>query len=313
MSQLRFDDRVAIVTGGGRGLGRSYARLLASRGAKVVVNDPGVNRDGTGFDVGPAQEVVGEIEHAGGVAIASTDSVATPQGAKAIVDSAIDRFGRVDILIHSAGNVRWAPLAEMTLQDFDAVLDVHLRGAFLMAQGVFPHMVKAGYGRIVLTSSIAGVYGDYRLANYGAAKAGTIGLCNVIALEGAEKGVKCNIILPGAVTRMADGLDTSTYPPTMGPDMVAPTVGWLAHESCSVSGEMLISMGGRVARAFIAETAGVARDDWSIERIAEQMPVIRSTGASQVFAPVPAGHEEHIRYSFAMRDMAANARTRSAQ
>jgi NAD(P)-dependent dehydrogenase (short-subunit alcohol dehydrogenase family) len=305
MSQLRFDNRVAIVTGGGRGLGRAYARLLASRGAKVVINDPGVNRDGTGFDIGPAQQVVVEIERDGGTAIACTDSVATVKGARSIVDAAIDRFGRVDILIHSAGNVRWAPLAEMTQEDFDAVLDVHLRGAFFMAQSAFPHMTKAGYGRIVLTSSIAGIYGDYRLANYAAAKAGTVGLCNAIALEGAERGVKCNIILPGAVTRMADGLDTSAYPPTMGPDMVAPAVGWLAHESCSVTGEMFISMGGRVAKAFIAETAGVARDDWNLERIAEHMPAIRDTGAPKIFAPVPAGHDEHIRYSFAMRDAAA--------
>jgi len=307
MSLLRFDDRVAIVTGGGRGLGRAYARLLASRGAKVVVNDPGVARDGTGFDIGPAEEVVREIESAGGEAIASTESVASLQGARAIVDAAVERFGRVDILIHSAGNVRWAPLAEMTPENFDAVLDVHLRGAFFMAQSVFPHMTRAGYGRIVLTSSIAAIYGDFRLANYGAAKAGTIGLCNVIALEGAEQGVKCNIILPGAVTRMADGLDISSYPPTMGPEMVAPAVAWLAHETCSVSGEMLISMGGRVARAFMAETAGVARDDWTIERIADEMATIRNTKTQQIFSPVPAGHEEHIRYSFAMRDAAAKA------
>lgn len=308
MTQLRFDDRVAIVTGGGRGLGRAYARLLASRGAKVVVNDPGVNRDGTGFDTGPAQEVVLEIERAGGTAVACAESVATPNGARSIVDCALNRFGRVDILIHSAGNVRWAPLAEMTLEDFDAVLDVHLRGAFFMAQSAFTHMTNAGYGRIVLTSSIAAIYGDYRLANYGAAKAGTIGLCNVISLEGAQQGVKCNIILPGAVTRMADGLDTSTYPPTMGPDMVAPAVAWLAHEECSVTGEMFISMGGRVARAFMAETVGVARDDWSPERIAEQMPAIRDTTAPKIFAPIPAGHEEHIRYSFAMRDEAARGK-----
>lgn len=305
MSELRFDDRVAVITGGGRGLGRAYAHLLASRGAKIVVNDTGVTREGHGADAGPAQEVVNEVKAAGGDAVACTDSVTTSGGASSIVNAAIERYGRVDILIHSAGIVRWGSLTEMTDEDFDAVLDVHLKGAYHIARAAFPHMLSARYGRVALTSSIAGIYGDLRLANYAAAKAGIIGLSNVIAREGAGANIKSNVILPGAVTRMAEGRDVSTYPPSMAPETVAPAVAWLAHESCSITGRMLISMGGRIARAFIAETAGVARDSWTIEQVAQEMNSIQRTNDPLVFNPVPAGHDEHITYSFAMRDAAA--------
>jgi NAD(P)-dependent dehydrogenase (short-subunit alcohol dehydrogenase family) len=299
MRELRFDQRVAIITGAGRGLGRAYALLLASRGARVIVNDPGGSLQGSGLDASPAQEVAREIKAAGGEAAPCTASVATPEGGSAIVQTALDRYGRIDILIHNAGIVRSASLKEMTQADFDAVLDVHLRGAFHVVRPAFPLMCKAGYGRIVLTSSIGGLYGNHRVANYGVAKAGLIGLSNVAALEGAAEGVKCNVIVPGAVTRMAEGLDTSVYPP-MSPELVAPVVGWLAHEACSISGEMLISIAGRVARAFIAESPGVYRDPWSIEQVAEQMDAIRSVHAPLVFPVVPTGHVDHIRHSFAM-------------
>lgn len=295
----RFDDRVAVVTGAGRGLGRSYALLLASNGAKVVVNDPGVNLVGEGVDNGPAEQVVQEIKAAGGEAVACTESVATAEGGKAIIQSALDQYGRIDVLIHNAGNVRRGSLKEMTYEDFDAVLDVHLRGAFHVVRPAFPVMCNAGYGRIVLTSSIGGFYGNHRVANYCVSKAGMIGLSNVVALEGAAEGVKCNIIVPAAVTRMAEGLDTSAYPP-MGPELVAPAVGWLAHESCSISGEMLVSIAGRVARAFIAETPGVYRPAWSIEQVGEQIEAIRTTDAPLIFPVVPSGHVDHLRYSFAM-------------
>ena len=196
-----------------------------------------------------------EIEAAGGEAVACTESVATPEGGQAIIHTALDRYGRIDILIHNAGNVRRASLKEMTYEDFDAVLDVHLRGAFHVVRPAFPVMCDAGYGRIVLTSSIGGLYGNHGVANYAAAKAGVIGLSNVVALEGAAEGVKSNVVVPAAVTRMAEGLDTSAYPP-MGPEHVAPAVAWLAHESCSITGEILVAVAGRVARALIAETAG---------------------------------------------------------
>lgn len=297
MSTLRFDDRVAVVTGGGRGLGREYALLLASRGAKVVVNDPGGSLTGDGTDSAPAHSVVDEIVSAGGQAVAITDSVATPEGGQAIVDTAVERFGRVDILIHNAGTVRRGSLKELTYNDFEAVLDVHLRGAFHIVRPAFPLMCEAGYGRVVLTSSIGGLYGNHEVANYAAAKAGILGLCNVVALEGATDGVLCNAIVPGAVTRMAEGLDTSAYPP-MGADLVAPAVGWLAHESCSVTGEFFVAIAGRIARAVVAESPGVYQPSWTVEQVDEQIDAIRDLSEPVIFPVVPDGHADHIRYSF---------------
>lgn len=299
MSELRFDQRVAVITGAGRGLGRAYALLLASKGARIVVNDPGVSLKGDGVDAGPAQEVVNEIKAAGGEAVACTESVATAAGGKAIIQSALDHYGRIDILIHNAGNVRYGSLKEITYEDFEAVVDVHLRGAFHVVRPAFPLMCKAGYGRVVLTSSIGGLYGNQRVVNYGVSKAAMIGLCNVVALEGAAEGVKCNIIVPGAVTRMAEGIDTSAYPP-MGPELVAPVVGWLSHESCSITGEMLVSIAGRVAKAAIAEAPGVYRPSWSIDQVGEQIDAIRNMDSPWILPVVPSGHIDHIRRSFAM-------------
>lgn len=301
---LRFDDRVALITGAGRGLGRAYALLLAARGAKVVVNDPGVSMQGEGTDAGPAQSVVDEIRAAGGQAIASTDSVATPEGGQAMIDLARDHFGSIDILIHNAGIVRRGGLAELSYADFETVLDVHLRGAFHVVRAAFPHMCAANYGRIVLTGSINGLYGNAGVVNYSVAKAGMIGLSNVAAIEGAAHGVKSNIILPGAVTRMAEGLDTSAYPP-MDPELVAPAVGYLAHQDCAVSGEMLIAMAGRVGRAYTMETVGLFQPDWTIEQIADRLEGIRDTQDALLFPPVPTGHLDHLRYSFAMASQGA--------
>lgn len=299
MAELRFDDRVAVITGGGRGLGRAYATLLAARGARVVVNDLGAAIAGDGGDTRPAEETVAAIRAAGGEAVASTDSVATPEGGQAIIERALDTYGRVDVLIHNAGNTRYSPLAQMSPEDFDAVLDVHLRGAFHVVRAAFGRMCDAGYGRIVLTSSIGGLYGNHRVANYASAKAGMIGLSNVAALEGAEHGVRSNVIVPAAVTRLADSLDTSKYPP-MQPELVAPTVGWLAHESCSVTGEILVSVAGRVARAYLAETPGVYRPEWTIEDVAENIGAIRDPADSWILPPVPSGHGDHLSKSFAL-------------
>ncbi|MUL85677.1 MULTISPECIES: SDR family NAD(P)-dependent oxidoreductase [unclassified Mycolicibacterium] len=307
MSTLSFDDRVAVITGAGRGLGREYALLLASRGAKVVVNDPGGSLTGDGGDSAPAQDVADEIVSAGGQAVAVTDSVATAEGGQAIIDAAIEHFGRLDILIHNAGTVRRGSLKEMSYDDFDAVLDVHLRGAFHVVRPAFPLMCEAGYGRVVLTSSIGGLYGNREVASYAAAKAGILGLCNVVALEGAAEGVLCNAIVPGAVTRMAEGLDTSAYPP-MGPELVAPAVGLLAHESCSVTGEFFVAIAGRLARAVIAETPGVYQPSWTMEEVGDQMDSIRDVSELVIFPVVPDGHANHIRYSF---EMAARQGVRS--
>ncbi|BBY99138.1 SDR family NAD(P)-dependent oxidoreductase [Mycolicibacterium fallax] len=299
MTELRFDGRVAVVTGAGRGLGREYALLLAARGARVVVNDVGGELTGAGADPGPAAAVVEEIVAAGGEAVGCSASVATPEGGAAIIDTAVSAFGRVDALIHNAGNVRRAPLAEMTPEDFDAVLDVHLRGAFHVLQPAFARMRAAGYGRVVLTSSIGGLYGNHQVANYAAAKSGIVGLSNVAALEGAEAGIKCNVIAPAALTRMAEGLDTSAYPP-MGADLVAPAVGWLAHETCSVTGEMYAAIAGRIARIAVAEAPGVYRPSWTMEDVAAQIDGIRNLRDPWILPVVPDGHNRHIGDSFAM-------------
>lgn len=304
MGDLRFDGRVAVVTGAGRGLGRAYALMLAANGARVVVNDPGGALDGEGADAGPAQSVVDEIAAAGGEAVANTDSVATPEGGQAIVADAQRRFGGLDILVHNAGIVRRAPLAEMTYDDFETVLDVHLRGAFHVLRPAFPSMCDAGYGRIVLTSSIGGLYGNHDVANYAAAKAGVIGLSHVAAMEGAAHGVTSNVIVPAAVTRMAAGIDTSAYPP-MGPELVAPVVGYLAHETCSVTGEMFVALAGRVATAAVSESRGVYRPSWTIADVAESLDAIRDRSDPLTFPVVPDGHGDHIRHSFAMATQAA--------
>lgn len=298
MSALRFDDRVAVITGAGRGLGRAYALLLAELGAAVVVNDPGASMRGDSPDEGVAAEVVREITTAGGRAVASTASVATPEGGRAIVESALEHFGRLDILVHNAGNVRYGSLTELSYEDFEAVVDVHLRGAFHVVRAAFPVMRDAGYGRVVLTSSIGGIYGNKSVANYAVSKAGVIGLSNVVALEGAESGITSNVIIPSALTRMAAGLDTSAYP-DMRPELVAPAVGYLAHESCSLTGELLVGIAGRIARAYIAETPGVYRPSWTVDEVAEHIDEIRDTRDSWILPPLSA-HADHIGRSFAM-------------
>jgi NAD(P)-dependent dehydrogenase (short-subunit alcohol dehydrogenase family) len=295
MDELRFDGRVAVISGAGRGLGRAYALLLASRGAMVVVNDNGSAIVGHGEDAGPAEAVVREIREAGGEAVASTHSVADAAQARAIVQTALDRFGRIDILIHNAGNVRYGALDEISDEDFHAVVDVHLIGAFHLVRGAFPHMKAQGYGRVVLTSSIGGFYGNKRCVNYAVSKSGIIGLSNVIALEGEEHNVRSNLILPGAETRMSEGLDTSQYPP-LGPELVAPMVGWLCHEDCTLSGEALAAIGGRMAKLDIVETAGVWQPDWTIEQVAARMEEIVDPATHRDFGMH--GYLQHLGYSF---------------
>ncbi len=297
MNEMRFDGRVAVITGAGRGLGRSHALLLASRGAKVIVNDVGGPMRGDGEDDGVAQAVAAEIRAAGGEAIANTDSVATPEGGAAIIQAALDEWGRIDILIHSAGNVRYGSIREVSYEDFKSVIDVHMMGAFHVVQPAFRLMCDAGYGRIVLTSSVGGIYGNYDCVNYGMAKTGMIGLSNITALEGEEFGVKSNILVPGAVTRMAEGLDISQYPP-MEPELVSPVVGWLAHEDCPVTGEMLAGIGGRFARMFVAETRGVYQPSWTIEDVAHANAAIHDK--TEFLDLGLQGHVNHIAYSFEM-------------
>lgn len=303
VEEMRYDGRVAVITGAGRGLGRSYALLLASRGAKVVINDPGSALAGEGVETSIAQQVVDEIVALGGEAVANTDSVATLEGGKAIIQTALDTWGQIDILIHNAGNVRYGSIREVSYEDFKSVIDVHLMGAFHVVQAAFPHMCDAHYGRIILTSSIGGIYGNLRCVNYGMSKSSMIGLSNIAALEGEEFNVKSNVIVPSAVTRMAEGIDISQYPP-MEPELVAPAVAWLAHENCPVTGEMISAIGGRVARAFIAETKGVYQPSWTIEEVAAAHAGIHDK--SEILDFGLHGHVDHIVYSFGMATAGKN-------
>jgi NAD(P)-dependent dehydrogenase (short-subunit alcohol dehydrogenase family) len=298
MIERRFDGRVAVITGSGRGLGRAYAELLASKGARVVINDNGSALAGEGSDSAPAHEAAAAIKAAGGEAVANTDTVATPEGGKAIIETAMDHFGRIDVLIHNAGNSLFAPLDEITYEQFRSVVDIHLLGGFHVVRPAFPIMKQAGYGRVVLTGSIGGLYGMPTVVGYSVAKSGMVGLNNMIAIEGADHGVKSNIILPAAHTRMAEGIDTSQMPP-MTPEQVAPVVGWLAHESCSITGEMLASVAGRVARALVAETPGVYRPDWTIDTIGENIAAIRDQSELWTLNQLT-GFNDHLGKSFEM-------------
>jgi NAD(P)-dependent dehydrogenase (short-subunit alcohol dehydrogenase family) len=221
------------------------------------------------------------------------------------VDTAIGFFGRIDILNHDVGIVRRAQLEVMSDEDFQSVLDVHLRCCFYFARAAYSHMQMTGYGRIVLTGLINGSYGNRSATNYSVAKVGSLALASVVAIEGVDHGIKANVILPAALTRMAEGLDNGAYP-AMEPEQVTPAVGWLCHKSCTMRGEMFISAAGRIARACFAETPGVYRPDWTIERAARQIEGIRSDEETQVFAAVPSGQLDHLRYSFAMGTGADN-------
>ena len=203
MSEISFDGRVAIVTGAGGGLGRSHALFLASRGAKVVVNDLGGSVDGKGSDEAAAQKVVDEIAAAGGEAVASFDGVDTAEGGEKIVKTALDAFGKVDVVINNAGILRDVSFHKMTHDQWDAVMNVHLNGTYYVSKAAWNHMREAGYGRIVNTTSAAGLYGNFGQANYAAAKLGIVGLSKTLAQEGHKKGIRCNVIAPVARSRDA--------------------------------------------------------------------------------------------------------------
>jgi NAD(P)-dependent dehydrogenase (short-subunit alcohol dehydrogenase family) len=266
MQELRLDGRVAVITGAGGGLGRSHALELAGRGAYVVVNDLGGALDGQGSSASAAQHVADEIAALGGVAVANHDSVATPEGGEAIVQTAIDAFGRVDVLINNAGILRDKAFHKMDADLINQVIDVHLKGAFFVTQPAFRRMREQRYGRIVSTSSASGLFGNFGQANYGAAKAGLAGLTRVLAIEGAEHGIAANAIAPIARTRMTEGI-LGDLAPRVSPSSVSPLVAYLASEECSVNGHTYSVAGGRIARIFIGETEGLVLLENSAEAI----------------------------------------------
>lgn len=285
MSEMRFDGRVALVTGAASGLGRAYAHLLASRGARVVVNDVGAGLDGSGASDLPAKKVVEEIRAAGGQAVPDAHSVGEQAGADAAVTAAIDAFGRIDIVINNAGYGSSCPFAKYPTDRFRRLVDVSFMGAVWTSQAAWPYMEKARYGRIVNTSS-ASVYGLPGNSAYGAAKAAILGLTRAIALEGAEFGIKCNAISPSAATRGVAAFPESEVKrfliEYLPPERAAVAVGYLAHEDCSITGECIVSGGGRIARMFIGQTHGHVDPDITIEGVRDNLAKIMDTAKFEI-------------------------------
>ena len=276
MADLGYDGKVAIITGSGGGLGREHALLLASRGCQVVINDLGGSVSGEGGDAGPAHTTAKEIEDLGGVAVADTNSVSTPEGGEAIVQTALDAYGRVDIVINNAGILRDKTFHNMTPEFLEPVLDVHLKGAFYVTRPAWIKMREQGYGRIVNTSSNSGILGNFGQTNYAAAKMGLVGFTRVLAAEGAKYNIKANAIAPVAKTRMTEELLGGDFAAKLDPKLVSPIVAWLVHEDCPVTGEIYTAAGGRIARFFIGLTEGYYNPNLSLEDVRDHFDQIRS-------------------------------------
>jgi NAD(P)-dependent dehydrogenase (short-subunit alcohol dehydrogenase family) len=282
VDEIRFDGRVVLVTGAGRGLGRDHAVLMASRGAAVVVNDLGGDVHGDGAGSGPADDVVAEIEAAGGDAVASYDSVATSEGAAAIVGVAVERFGRLDAVVNNAGIQIVKPFTQMTVQDLEQHLAVHLAGTFQVTKAAWPHLAASGAGRVVNTTSTASL-GITGYTSYSSAKAALIGFTRSLALEGTAHGIHVNAVAPSAATRMAFAEDAGKDIPadvrermaaTSPARLVSPVVAFLAHPSCDLNGEILFAGAGRVSRIVFAETAGYSTGELDVEDVAANIPTI---------------------------------------
>ena len=278
----KLDDKVAIVTGAGGGLGRAHALLLASHGASVVVNDLGGARDGSGAGTSMADGVVEEITQAGGKAVANYGSVTNDEDAKNMVAAAKDSFGRVDILINNAGILRDRSFKNMTDDEWDAVVEVHLKGSYLTTKHAWKEMLEQGDGgRIIMTSSTSGLIGNFGQTNYGAAKAGLAGFMRVLALEGMKYGITVNVLAPGALSRMTEDLpgfagNEEEAKERMAPNKVSPTVAWLCTpEAANVTGRQFCVSGNRVSLLSwqvdtIAEKDSI-EPEWTVDEIGEAM------------------------------------------
>jgi NAD(P)-dependent dehydrogenase (short-subunit alcohol dehydrogenase family) len=295
MEELRFDDRAVIVTGAGRGVGRCHALLLAAKGAAVVVADNGANIDGAGASQRPADDVVREIADAGGRAVACHASVADEGGAREIVDTAMDAFGRLDAVVNNAGISDPGLFEDLTVDQFRKMLDVHYLGTLFVTSAAWPHLVRAGYGRVVNTVSEAMLGGLSELSSYGAAKGAVFGLTRNLATEGARHGIRVNAIAPRAYTRMsaeqsdkvaaqmsltADLMEQINA--SMPPDLCAPAAAYLAHESCSLTGEVLQAGMGVVARIAVLCSNGLAKQGITAEDIADNLEKIMSLDDAHV-------------------------------
>lgn len=291
---ITFDEQVAIVTGAGHGLGRSHALALAERGARVVVNDRGGARDGTGASLSAAEAVVAEIERAGGEAMTSGADVTDPVAVGDMVGEALDRWGRVDVLVNNAGILRDKSFAKMSQEDFDIVTRVHLTGTAICSKAVWNHMRDRGYGRIVVTTSSSGLYGNFGQANYGAAKLGVVGLMNTLRLEGGKYDIRVNALAPVAHTRMTDELLPDEAKALLAPEEVTPAVLFLVSDGAP-NGVILAAGAGGYAAARIYETDGVWLEphERTPETIAERFDDILDTSGQQEFG---SGGEQTMKF-----------------
>jgi NAD(P)-dependent dehydrogenase (short-subunit alcohol dehydrogenase family) len=287
MGEVRLDGKVAIVTGAGGGLGRSYALSLASMGAKVVVNDLGGAMDGSGSGSDMADKVVDAIKASGGEAVANYDGVETVEGGKNIVKTAIDAFGKVDILINNAGILRDKTFVNMDEQNWDMVVAVHMKGAYCVTYAAWPYMRENSYGRIVLTASAVGLFGNFGHANYGAAKASMVGFMNVLKLEGAKYNIKTNTIAPMAISRMTESFMPPEIHDKLKPGFVTPLVAYLCSEDCGETGGIYSVGGGHFARIALMECPGytqVVDKDITVEDIKNNFEEINSLENMKYYA-----------------------------
>ena len=291
MSTIDFTGRVAIVTGAGAGLGRCHALELAKRGAKVVVNDLGGTRDGTGSDDSAANKVVEEIKALGGEAVPNYDSVATVAGGENIVKTAIDAYGKVDILINNAGILRDKSFVKMDEENWDGVMAVHLRGAYCVTRPAFINMRENGFGRIVMTTSGAGLFGNFGQTNYAAAKTGLIGLTNVLKLAGAKYNIKTNVIVPVAGSRLTEDVLPPELFEKMKPDFITPAVLYMCAEECEDSGMIINAALGYYSRSAIVTGPGAILSDGKTiptpEAVMENWGKIKSIENPQYFDQLP--------------------------
>ena len=282
---IRFDNRVAIVTGAGNGLGRAHALLLASRGARVVVNDPGGAVDGKGGDHAAADKVVDEIKAAGGQAVPNYDSVADPKTAANIVKTAVASFGTIDIVVNNAGVLRDKTFHNMTVDDFDFVVKVHFLGTAYVTHAAWPIMRAKAYGRVVVTSSNSGIYGNFGQANYGGAKLAVVGFMNALRLEGQKYNVLVNALAPVAGTRMTESLMTPEMLARLDPAFVSPMVAYLCSEQCQRTGDIWSAGAGYFARIEYREAPGLRIEGRAptVEDVADNIDRIADLSTSKVF------------------------------
>ncbi|AKP57217.1 peroxisomal hydratase-dehydrogenase-epimerase [Mycobacteroides abscessus subsp. bolletii] len=276
-------DRVVIVTGAGGGLGRAYARFLAAHGALVVVNDLGGARDGVGAGTAMADTVVEEIRSKGGRAVANYSSVADAEGAQAIIDTALSEFGAVHAVVSNAGILRDGAFHKMTDDNWDAVLKVHLYGGYHVIKAAWPHLREQKFGRVVVATSTSGLYGNFGQANYGAAKAGLVGLINTLAIEGAKYGITANAIAPLAATRMTEDIAPQELLDKLDPALVAPAVGYLVSEENQDTASVFVVGGGLVQRVAQFQSPGVtfsAPPD--LAEISAQWPTISDMSEAKI-------------------------------